>query len=292
MDKQKTERKNHNDKRTLSYLFTIFVTSLMLSILPISSVVAQVEESEYAWRDIASYGNSVGEDAVMSSDGSKLLVLKQGSSMEKRVLRTSMDDGATWDAGQTAPDNSRNLRADARGNKLIARGAWNQKLIHVSTDGGQTWNTRSTTDSNSEISISPDGKVIVESTVNFYRAGYLRTSTDDGQTWIEQNTAVGAGRLAVLNDGRMILWGEKILSSNDYGRTWMVVNDSISGRQDSDSMAISENGNSLMYINYGTGAKKLSTDSGKTWRNVAVPDIHYNYLASPCSLVISDDGQS
>lgn len=276
-------------KEKLSYLFAIFAISLMLSILPISSVVAQVEESEYAWRDIASYGNSGGEDAVMSSDGSKLLVLRQGSSVEKRLLSTSTDGGATWDAGRFAPDNSRNLKVDASGDKLITRGAWNQKLIHVSTDGGQTWNTRSTTDSNSEISISPDGKVIVESTVN----GYLRMSTDDGQTWVEQNAAISRGRLAVLNDGRMILWGEKILSSDDYGKTWIVVNDSISEWRDSNSMAISEDGNSLMYIGYGTGIKKLSTNGGKTWRDITAPSVYYasgSLWISPCSLVVSNDG--
>lgn len=264
-----SSRKKRKIYGGISIFFAVSAVSLAVMFAPFAKA-----EAAYNWKDITIPGGNIKESRI-SPDGSKLIVLQEGTTFNDRKLLVSTDGGANW-SSSAAPEGAINLLTNTDGSKLVVKGKYGQNNIHVSTDGGNSWTTPAApVESDAGLRMSPDGSTLT-------KCGYggpLYVSTDNGQTWGQKGNECPN---AVFNNGKMIYmdqYDDLVKQSTDYGATWEVIKDGAA-----DEASFSTNGSGIF------NGTKLSVDGGRSWNSVS-PMPGQASDNGPEHLGVSDDGK-
>jgi hypothetical protein len=176
------------------------------------------------WRSVAS-----------SADGTKLVAVASGWSVNAGGIYTSGNSGITWTPQTNAPTNAAwsSVASSADGTKLVAVaqfiGSTVPSGIFTSGNSGQTWTLQTSAPTTAyweSVASSADGTKLVAASVENSASG-IYTSVNSGSTWLPQTNGLPQPvcySVASSADGLKLAtlynWSQ-LYTSVDLGNTWI-----------------------------------------------------------------------
>ncbi len=172
-----------------------------------------------------------------------------------------------------------NYMISACGEKLFAWGEYiNGIKFYMSSDYGEHWEKKDFLYPK-KISIRNIFQKDNYLLMGTFKSGILRSS-DSGNTWVQiptETTGIKVGEFASLGNKIFVTSGAHILESNDNGETWSIIDNSLAVNVSS----ICANGNNIYATTYSPYMIIMSSDSGKTWKNIQgsqMEDTKFSYV--------------
>ena len=208
------------------------------------------------------------KDVAISGDGTTGCIVAQGFG-----VFLSKDSGATWSVVNLDVRHWIATAINSDGSKILVAsyphfgGGQYEGFLFLSSDGGTTWTQLSPRGRIRDVTISPDGQIIMAS----MEEGKIHISTNGGSNFTESGSNNKWSHLAMSSDGTKIIaatiyTGTPGFISTDGGATWTQPTMPSSGTSiEWDGVAMSADGSMMYVIGNGKPAYIYSSTDGSTF---------------------------
>ena len=181
---------------------------------------------------------------------------------ESGVVRTSSDNGATWDKG--TPGKNIQLNEIAYGNSTFV--AVGQSGTHLlSSDNGATWDNGTWSDSDSVTGVAFGNNTFIG-----VSSTYLTKSTDNGANWVRACSGVRVYDMAFGNNKFLGSGAEGAIQISDNGSGCSTPSGSGSGTTEETLYGITFGNNRFLTVG-SDGWLSITSDNGNNFTPLTIP---------------------